>query len=82
MEVCDEISRLFNYTQNSTTSAATLRYLVALKSGKEYLYDGSQQDTVEFLRTLLHEIDKEISETNLDAKAVLEKFWGLEKNEK
>jgi hypothetical protein len=57
MKICDEVARLFNTGGNFTLSAAELRRLVATKSGRHYLKDGSQQDTVEFLVTLLREVE-------------------------
>ena len=82
MKICDEVSRLFNANENFTLSAAELRLLVAMRSGRLYLKDGSQQDTVEFLVTLLTEVEHEISANNWEAKTVVQEFWGVEKNEK
>ena len=81
MKICEEISRLFRSKENYT-SAAELKRLVATKSGKTYLNDGTQQDTVEFMVTLLQEVQEEISADNLEARVVVEEFWGIEKNEK
>jgi ubiquitin C-terminal hydrolase len=82
MEICDEVARLFNTVKHFTLSAAELRRLVATKSGRHYLKDGSQQDTVEFLVTLLTEVENEISDDNWEAKTVVQEFWGIEKKEK
>ena len=82
MEICNELSRLFSSEGNFFSSCAVLRHLVAAKSGRNHLNDGTQQDTVEFLTTLLNEVEKEISENNWEAKSVLEEFWGIEKLEK
>ena len=82
MKVCDEISRLFNSGENFLLTAAEVRNLVASKSGREYLNDGSQQDTVEFLTTLLQVVHEEISLNNWEAKVVIQEFWGIEKTEK
>ena len=77
MKICDEVSRLFNANENFTLSAAELRLLVAMRSGRLYLKDGSQQDTVEFLVTLLTEVEHEISANNWEAKTVVQEFWGV-----
>ena len=69
MKICDEISRLFRSKENYT-SAAELKRLVATKSGKTYLNDGTQQDTVEFMVTLLQEVQEEISADNLEARVL------------
>ena len=82
MQICDEISRLFSSDGSFSSSAAELRRLVATKSDRNYLDDGSQQDTVEFLTTLLQEVEGEISETNWEAKVVIQEFWGTEKKKK
>ena len=76
MKICDEVSRLFNANENFTLSAAELRLLVAMRSGRLYLKDGSQQDTVEFLVTLLTEVEHEISANNWEGKTVVQEFWG------
>ena len=72
MKICDEVARLFNSDGNYVSSAAVLRQLVATKSGRMYLADGTQQDTVEFLITLLQEVEEEVSQENWEAKVVLE----------
>ena len=82
MEICDEISRLFNSEGNFICSASELRRVVAKKSGRHYLQDGSQQDTVEFLLTLLQEVEEEISVDNWEARVVVQEFWGVEKKVK
>ena len=64
MQICDEIARLFSSDGSFSTTAAELRRLVATKSGRNYLDDGTQQDTVEFLTTLLQEVEEEISANN------------------
>ena len=82
MRICEEVTRLFNTAGKFTSSAAELRRLVATKSGRPYLKDGSQQDAIEFLVTLLQEVENEISLHNWEAKAVVQEFWGIEKVEK
>ena len=81
MEICDEVARIFNL-QGFQSSAAALRQFVGTRSGKNYFKDGSQQDSAEFLVTLLREVQEEISVRNWEAKVVIEEFWGLEKSEK
>jgi ubiquitin C-terminal hydrolase len=82
MKICEEVTRLFNTAGNFTSSAAELRRLVATKSGRHYLKDGSQQDAIEFLVTLLQEVENEISLHNWEAKTVVNEFWGIEKIQK
>ena len=82
MKICDEIARLFNSEKNFNSSAAELRSLVSIASGRLYLHNGSQQDSLEFLITLLQEIDEEISFENWEAKTVIQEFGGEEKLEK
>ena len=82
MKICDELSRLFNCQGSFTASAGELRRLVATHSGREYLFAGTQQDTVEFLITLLQLVEAEISEDNWEAKTVIKEFWGVEKHER
>ena len=82
MNICDEISRLFNIKGDMTTSASELRRLVGIASRKPHLKDGSQQDILEFLLTLLEEVGDEISSSNLEAKTVLEEFCGVERIER
>ena len=82
MKICDEIARIFSSDGNFSSSAAELRQLVALRSGRHYLSNGTQQDTVEFLTSLLELIEREISENNWEGKVVIKEFWGVERNEK
>ena len=74
MKICDEIARLFTTEGNFVSSAGELRRLVAMKSGRNYLHDGSQQDAIEFLVTLLQEVEYEISVDNWEAKTVVQEF--------
>ena len=82
MQICDEIARIFSSDGSLSSTAAELRRLVATKSGRNYLNDGTQQDTVEFLTILLQEVEEEISVNNWEAKVVIQEFWGTEKKEK
>ena len=41
MQICDEIARLFSSDGSFSTTAAELRRLVATKSGRNYLDDGT-----------------------------------------
>ena len=72
------MSRIFNYTGNTKVSAAVLRGLVARKSGKNYLRDGTQQDAMNFFVTLLNLIKAELLADNQDNTCV-DGFWGLER---
>ena len=74
MKICDEI--------NCNLSAAELRCLVSIASGRLYLHNGSQQDCLEFLILLLQEVEEEISLDNWEAKTTIQEFWGDEKVEK
>ena len=82
MKICDEIARLFNSEINCNLSTAELRHLVSIASERLYLHNGSQQDSLEFLITLLQEIEEEISMENWEAKTTIQEFWGQEKLEK
>ena len=81
MKICDEVARLFSSGGHFAVSSAELRRLVADKSGRTYLKDGSQQDLVEFLISLLQLVDEEISQENWEIKVVIQEFWGIEKTE-
>ena len=81
LSVCNELSRIFNYTGNSNASAAVLRNIIARKSGKNYLRDGSQQDAMEFFVTLLEVIKSEMAPKD-EGNTGIDGFWGLEKFEK
>ena len=82
MKIFDEFARLFNARGRPITSAAVLRQLVGIASHKQQFLDGSQQDILDFLFTLLGEIEKEISHSNWEAKVVFREFWGRDKIEK
>ena len=74
----DELSRVLQNGNNNTTSAATLRYLVGTLSEKTYLFDGSQQDAIEFLEILLQELQIELSKVSFEANQIVDIFWGKE----
>ena len=78
----DELSRLFNFSGNSSTSAAALRSLIATSSKKPYLCDGSQRDIAEFIEIMLEELEKELSEISFDAAHLLQRFYGTQIEEK
>ena len=78
LPVSDEISRIFKFSGNSPTSASALRSLVARLSGKDYLADGSHQDCLEFIETLLEELFKELKTSSPYALEILNMFWGKE----
>ena len=79
--ICNEISRLFHH-KGSQESVARLRHLVAKSSNKVYLDNNTQQDTVEFLESLLCEITKELPVSNIAGRVLLKEFRGLEKTER
>ena len=81
LNVCSEISKIFNQ-EGTCTSAAKLRQLVAHASGKSYLCDGSQQDSIEFLVTLLGVLKEELFNVYGEMKTMIDGFWGVEKLEK
>ena len=78
-EICDEISDIFISSGKRYCSAAKLRNLVASKSGRLYLSDGSHQDAIEFLMTLLQLVKSEISSPN---NSIIDGLFGLETLEK
>ena len=82
MKICDELSRILNSEGRFSASAGELRRLVATQSGRDYLNNTTQQDTVEFLIALLQLVESEISDEHWEAKAVIQQFWGIEKHEK
>ena len=78
-EICDELSNLFILSGKRYCSAATLRNLVASKSERLYLSDGSHQDAIEFMMTLLQLVK---SETSNQSYSIIDGYIGLEKLEK
>ena len=78
-EICDELSNLFILSGKRYCSAATLRNLVASKSERSYLSDGSHQDAIEFMMTLLQLVK---SETSNQSYSIIDGYIGLEKLEK
>ena len=82
MVICDELAQIFQVGVQTIASAAKLRQMVGKSANKPYLMDGSQQDTLDFLSTLLDTIETEISEQNWEAKVLIREFWGREKIEK
>ena len=82
MKISDELARLLKAGGKTISSTAELRRLVGSAACKPYFQDGTQQDILDFLFTLLNEVEKEISDKNWEAKVVLTEFWGREKTEK
>ena len=78
-DICDEIADIFISSGKKYCSAAKLRNLVALNSGRSYLSDGSHQDAIEFLMTLLQLVK---SETSYQSNGIVDGLFGLEKLEK
>ena len=63
MKICDELSRLFSTKGSFICSAAELRQLVGIASGKHHFKDGSQQDILDFMFSLLEAVENEISDS-------------------
>ena len=82
MKICDELARLFNAEGTIICSAAELRQLVGTASNKHYFKDGSQQDILDFMFSLLEAVEEEISDLNWETKVVIREFRGREKTEK
>ena len=82
MKICDELSKLFNAGGEIISSTAELRRLVGSAARKPCFLDGTQQDILDFLFTLLIEVDKEISDLNWEAKVLIKEFWGRDRVEK
>ena len=78
-DICDEIANIFISSGKRYCSAAKLRNMVATKSGRLYLSDGSHQDAIEFLLTLLQLVK---SETSYQSNGIVDGLFGLEKLEK
>ena len=78
-DICHEISNIFISSGKKYCSAGRLRNLVASNSGKLYLSDGSHQDAIEFLMTLLQLIKSEMSFQN---NYIIDGVFGLETLEK
>ena len=78
-EICDEISDIFISSGKRYCSAAKLRNLVTSNSGRLYLSDGSHQDAIEFLMTLLQLVK---SETSYLSNNIIDRLFGLETLEK
>ena len=82
LPISNELSRIFNFSGQSSTSAAVLRSLVGKLSKKPYLCDGSHQDILEFIETFLDELEKELAEVSSEAISVLDGFCGTETEQK
>ena len=57
---CRALHNLYMEESNRERSAALLRKLVAQQSGKEFLADGTQQDSEEFLRAVINMMSMEL----------------------
>ena len=77
-KICNEVSRIFKSAGHFSISAATLRLLVGCESQNEEICNGSQQDITLFIRLLLQEIEKELTELDGPNALFINKFWGSE----
>ena len=77
-KICNEVSRIFKSAGQFSISAATLRLLVGCESQNEEICNGSQQDITLFIRLLLQQIEKELTELDGPNALFMNKFWGRE----
>ena len=77
-KICNEISRIFKSAGQFLISASTLRLLVGCESQNEEICNGSQQDITLFLRLLLQQIEKELTELDGPHALFINRFWGRE----
>ena len=78
MPICDTLSSIFKTEGREMTSTEDLRVLVARKSGEHSFSDGSMQDSLEFLVSLLKMLKEEIPQSNLEGHRILDGFVGRE----
>ena len=72
------LGSLYNSKHNGPVLAASIRTLVAQKSGKHYFDNKTQEDAEEFLRALDTVLFKEL-ESSKEFAAVRDKHWGKER---
>ena len=77
-KICNEVSRIFKSAGQFSISASTLRLLVGCESQNEEICNGSQQDITLFLRLLLQQIEKELTELDGPHALFINRFWGRE----
>ena len=82
MPVCEALSVIFKTDGRIPTSTENLRWLVGKKSGNTYFCDGTMEDTLHFLITLLKMLKEEIPLDNLKAREIIDEFVGEEKVER
>ena len=79
MPICEALSVIFKTNGTTLSSTEVLRCLVGKKSGINNFCEGSMEDSLFFLHTLLKMLKEEIPRNNLEAQEVLEAFDGEEK---
>ena len=79
--VTGELGRLFREAGQVVNSACRLRYLVAQSTGDFRFNQGSEEDSSEFLTTLLGVLQAELSNYPI-ASQLLNNFWGREKTDR
>ncbi len=78
MPICNALSVIFKTDGRVPTSTEDLRCKVANKSGNNSFRNGSMEDSLNFLNTLLKMLKKEIPEDNCEAQEILNEFEGEE----
>ena len=79
MPISDALSVIFKTDGKMLASTEALRCIVAEKSGIASFFDGSMEDSLYFLTTLLKMLKEEIPQDILDAHKIVEDFEGAEK---
>ena len=77
-KICNEVSRIFKSAGQYSISASTLRLLIGCESQNEEICNGSQQDITLFLRLLLQQVEKELSDMHGPHGLFINRFWGRE----
>ena len=78
MPICDELYSIFKTEGREETSTEYLRVLVARKSGIYSFEDGSMEDSLLFLDSLLKMLEREIPQSNIEGQRILDGFVGHE----
>ena len=78
MPICNALSVIFKTDGRVPTSTEDLRNKVAIKSGNNSFSNGSMEDSLNFLDTLLKMLKKEIPPDNCEAQKILNEFEGEE----
>ena len=83
LPICKEITRLLKSEGKSLENAGELRKLIGESFQREDMFDGSQQDVLDFHDLLLRIMHSELSLINdQDGLRIINNFYGSEKNEK